>query len=109
MPLTIEQIRAAIYPLCANDEVCDWLVETSLDEYRAIERAATPQWLPIETAPKDGTEIWAFNGEQGRMRWIECPGYGLWIWDDVLLSDADPEPEQPTHWMPLPPAPEVES
>ncbi|HEX7324286.1 MAG TPA: hypothetical protein VF292_02890 [Rhodanobacteraceae bacterium] len=68
---------------------------------------AQPAWRDIATAPKDGTVIWAFNGEQGRMRWIEGAEYALWIYDDELLSDACPEPDQPTHWMPLPvePAP----
>ena len=65
----------------------------------------TQQWKPIESAPKDGTEIWAYNGEQARMGWIEGQGYALWVWADPLLSDADPNPEQPTHWMPLPAAP----
>lgn len=63
-------------------------------------------WQPIETAPKD-REVWAFNGEQGRMQWSEGSadngeGWALWVWCDPLLSDADPEPEQPTHFMPLP-------
>ena len=62
-------------------------------------------WQSIETAPKDGTEVWAFNGEQARMKWISGPGYGLWAWSDELLSDAEPSPDQPTSWMPLPPAP----
>ncbi|WP_028354792.1 hypothetical protein [Bordetella petrii] len=62
------------------------------------------QWQPIETAPKDST-VWAYNGEQGRMRWIEGEGYALWAWEDELLSDVDPMPIQPTSWMPLPPAP----
>ncbi len=58
-------------------------------------------WQPIETAPtKDETEIWAFNGEQARMVWLQDEG--LWLWADELLCDADPDPEQPTHWMPLP-------
>lgn len=59
-------------------------------------------WRPIETAPKDGTEIWAFNREQGRMKWISGRGFALWVWVDDLLSDVDPSPDSPTHWMPLP-------
>ena len=62
-------------------------------------------WKVIETAPKDATRIWCFNGSQGVMHWIEGDGYALWVWTEELLSDADPEPEQPTHWMPLPEPP----
>lgn len=58
-------------------------------------------WQPIGTAPKD-REIWAFNGEQARMIWMEGEGYALWAWADETLGDIDPYPEQPTHWMPLP-------
>lgn len=65
---------------------------------------AAPAWQPIETAPKD-QEIWAFNGEQGRMKWSEGDCWALWIWADELLQDADPSPDQPTHWAPLLAAP----
>ena len=66
-------------------------------------------WQPIETAPKDGSEIWAFNGEQGRMEWLENEEVALWIWCDDLLSDSDPMPDQPSHWrhLPTPPAASV--
>lgn len=63
------------------------------------------EWQPIETAPKDGSKIWAFNYEQGVMEWTEGDGWALWIWSDELLRDVDPDPEQPTHWMPLPAPP----
>jgi len=66
-------------------------------------------WQPISQAPKDETEIWAFNGEQARMKWVEGDGFALWIWADETLQDIDPSPEQPTHWMPLQPAPEDHS
>jgi hypothetical protein len=66
--------------------------------------AGRDAWQPIETAPKD-KEIWAFNGEQGRMLWSEGNQWALWVWADELLSDVDPEPNQPTHWQPLPAAP----
>lgn len=62
-------------------------------------------WQSIETAPKDGTEVWAFNGEQVRMKWIEGDGYGLWIYADELLADVCPDPQQPTYYMPLPEPP----
>lgn len=66
--------------------------------------ASAGEWRPISTAPKDA-EIWIFNGEQGRMHWIEVDGYALWSWADDLLSDVDPSPEQPSHWRPLPTPP----
>jgi len=72
---------------------------------RAALIAGDAGWQPIETAPKDGENIWAFNGEQGVMHWIDVDVVALWVWEDDLLSDADPEPVQPTHWMPLPPPP----
>lgn len=74
-----------------------------------VDHDSAGEWQPIETAPKD-CEVWAFNGEQGRMQWSKGyadngEGWALWIWSDETLSDIDPEPEQPTHWMPLPDAP----
>ena len=65
-------------------------------------------WNPIDTAPKN-TAVWAYNGEQQVMRWIEGDEYALWIHDDVMVADVDPEPNQPTHWMPLPEAPNKDS
>ena len=58
----------------------------------------------IDSAPKDGTGFWAYNGEQARMRWIEGECYALWIWADELLSDADPDPISPPTGSPLPAA-----
>ena len=43
-------------------------------------------WQPISTAPKN-CAVWAFNGEQQRMRWIEGEGYALWIHDEELLNE----------------------
>lgn len=63
-------------------------------------------WQPIETAPQDGTtQIWAYNGEQQRMQWAEGEDYALWIYSEEIMSDICPDPDQPTHWMPLPSPP----
>lgn len=74
----------------------------------AVSPAVADGWRHIDEAPKDGTEVWAFNGEQARMRWIEggeeMP-YALWIWADDVLGEVDPSPDQPTHFRPLPAAP----
>lgn len=64
-------------------------------------------WKTIDIAPRDGTEVWAFNGEQGRMHWIEGDGYALWVWSDEILRDVEADPIQPTHWIPLPDPPEA--
>lgn len=61
-------------------------------------QAATMKWQPIETAPKEGKEL--------ILLWVPAMGFGLmkWngIWDDRVYNC-----DGPTHWMPLPPAPEA--
>jgi hypothetical protein len=60
------------------------------------------QWQPIETAPKDGTEVLAVyksihSSWYGVAVWGEPKrGSGKWFWDYA---------PQPTHWMHLPPPP----
>jgi Lar family restriction alleviation protein len=102
------EAQAPIYQVLTGDK---W-VDSTAAEYAVVSNGkrivyAAPvaqEWQPIEAAPKD-QEIWAFNGEQARMVWSEGPDWALWIWADLLLADADPSPDQPTHYMPLPAAP----
>lgn len=67
------------------------------------------QWQPIETAPRDGTQILGFAEWEGMIvcNWLDCseiweqsPKYA-WAknYDTVDMSY---ETFDPTHWMPLP-------
>jgi len=82
---------------CVSNQ--DWLT------WQAAWSAAQPQWLPIDTAPKDGTPI--LIGIEG----AEYHASKAW-WDDekaLWLINERPcvyIPLQPTHWMPLPTPPE---
>ena len=55
-----------------------------------------PNWQPIESAPKDGTEILLYP-------------YAVCKWDTedgaFFRDDSDIWPQHPTHWMPLPKPP----
>lgn len=58
-------------------------------------------WQPIETAPRDGTDFWAFHdlGKHFQARIIEdgrCHNLSANRW------------AKPTHWMPLPEAPDAQ-
>lgn len=73
-------------------------------------RGGQQGWQSIDSAPRDGSEVWSFNGEQGRMHWTEgrvddIDQWALWVWADPALAELDPSPDQPTHWMPLPSPP----
>jgi hypothetical protein len=74
------------------------------------------KWLPIETAPKDGTDVLACRMFQG-----QCIIIGVARWDTCNpIGYADRTDKEftwraqgtyllfptPTHWMPLPPPPE---
>ena len=86
------------------------------------------EWQPIETAPRDGTEIIAvFSSDYGGTQ--EKPTvYGPWTaafrrnkwmasWDDASVveregywgTDYMETPLDPTHWMPLPEPPRPHS
>lgn len=99
----------------------DWYTKMMRDLAESAWQAAlASQWQPIETAPKDGTEMILSNGvavQQGW--WIDNPG-GTTEYRDAdgnYVGQHDDEgylgwwdvgggmlPE-PTHWMPLPPSP----
>ena len=72
------------------------------------------EWQPIETAPKDGTEILLLK----EIRWVNGDskdgriGNGYWIapyWfeqkTEIWRSRIDTWIDAPTHWMPLPEPP----
>lgn len=62
-------------------------------------------WRPIETAPRDGTRIMAYepsaDSKNHEIWWEDDCGGPFQGWTD----DWDTEPE-PTHWMPLPEPPQ---
>jgi hypothetical protein len=83
--------------------------------------AAASEWRPIESAPKDGTNVILTNGKDvAEGNWVHDEGGtteyrdsdGRWIsqddrdgfegWIDWLGGMPDP-----THWMPLPTAPSI--
>jgi hypothetical protein len=81
-------------------------------------------WQPIETAPKDGTEILAWRNDCGVLliRWTSmdafCPERELETLDEETIFQQDwfcadfvsgcrlEGSETPTHWMPLPEPPQ---
>lgn len=72
-------------------------------------------WQPIETAPKDGTPILAFhpfkfaNDKEDAVCDVTAWDVRGGFWFNRTASNyyqRCSEGAQPTHWMPLPPAPE---
>ena len=62
-------------------------------------------WRAIASAPKDGTQILTWGATRGidTAFYDPDPNHGTWRGDATGFS-MDHEAE-PTHWMPLPPAP----
>lgn len=71
-------------------------------------------WLPIETAPKDGTRIMVFCpwvGVCGPANWDVCwfakKPRPFWThWGERIWGTSRVREDQPTHWMPLPDPPQ---
>lgn len=57
-----------------------------------------PEWQPIESAPRDKTDVL-----------LSAPGWGVMVgfWNGNAWDDGDFRSSEtwPTHWMPLPPDP----
>jgi hypothetical protein len=60
-----------------------------------------PLWQPIETAPKDDTEVLVLVEDGGIL--IGCFAGGMWWIEQTFY-----EKRNPTHWMPLPEPPRHE-
>lgn len=94
----------------------DSTLDAYAEAYAAAKVRESQEWQPIETAPKDGTEIIGWNGkfvtaiswlsdkdDNGHTGWC-CSGYtdgGMLYYLHNALSDEN----QPTHWKPLPAPP----
>ena len=97
-----------LYDKCPSGDV-DSVQRQWLDSYEYAEfagkRDATPEWQPIETAPRGVLEILlrSPNGKIANGYWgQECNrGKGAWVWPYVK--------SEPSHWMPLPAAPKGEA
>lgn len=73
-------------------------------------------WRPIETVPKE-TEVLIGAFIDGKFKWgrselfyehaneLEGETFSGWVWSIDYVSDS--VAESPTHWQPLPPAPEA--
>ena len=62
-------------------------------------------WQPIETAPKDGTDIWCFDSLYGKPWHYEANWNGIQWYHG--FGDSWPD-ANPTHWQPLTAAPKGE-
>ena len=69
--------------------------------------AGLSEWQPIETAPKDGTDILVMTGETMHVvRWINIHGdFDYWAVDDNKHGPFTLRGKAPTNWMPLPDPP----
>lgn len=101
------QDRLCDYCGSAHDYDASDTISCLRDQVRHANERAT--WHPIDTAPKDGTEILVCGPE-----WLRA-GVAVWSEHDACWQEAcNVEPHQyttrpPTHWMPLPEPPEGKS
>ena len=95
---------------------------------RIAELEAQSQWEGIESAPKDGTEVWGWREDCGTMiiRWTSCDAFLTdseieancmdedelfhedWFYADFTQGGRLEGSEAPTKWMPLPEPPQVD-
>ena len=92
------------FDILAMNQSLDLLRE---ENERLREDAERYRWQPIETAPKDGTDILVMTGETMHVvRWINIHGdFDYWAVDDNKHGPFTLRGKAPTHWMPLPETP----
>ena len=86
-----------------NNSILDRLDTPMEGDTKYIRADLTPQWQPIETAPKDGVEILGFDSKNKTYHVTIYDGYSWHNPDNHYYSEA--LGFYPTHWMPLPTPP----
>jgi hypothetical protein len=83
----------------------------------ALQEAAEGAWMPIETAPKDGTPIIVWGGPDisnptggyyPRSCWWSQCDHGVWVVRESAGEATYIAPSCLTHWMPLPTPPKAD-
>ena len=76
------------------------------DDVHPVEAAMRDDgWQPIETAPKDGTDI-LIGGDHGYSGGVLQAEWGITrLGHPAGWVDMEGDTYNPTHWMPLPAAP----
>lgn len=92
-----EPLRDFIMRLHANTDPAGELRRAMVAEMERDALRKMMEWQPIETAPKDGTSILVSNG------W-KCAA--VYWWPMVWMGTTHNGMRSPTHWMPLPEAPD---
>lgn len=86
---------------------------------QASQPAVAAGWLPIETAPKDGSAVlvhpptWDDSARTCSVATYNLDQYAMkprpyWERDDAMGKVGYSRDKPPTHWRPLPPAPSTE-
>lgn len=108
--MTLEQALAVAENTKENHDraVNQWPEQIALmvmaDELRRLQEER--KWQPIETAPKDGTEVLLFDAKDAPNEYV---GFydegGYWCYSELLVQDVTGA-AYPTHWMPKPENPQ---
>ena len=69
-------------------------------------------WLPIESAPKDGTMVLVNDTTPGYTPWVAAnyldgEEWQGWMYDDATTQDCNPLGPNPTHWIIIPELPQT--
>jgi hypothetical protein len=83
-------------------------IDKAMVKRLAIQHGLLTGWQPIETAPKDGTRFIAWHeGRSGFFHWQGNDGTNRPVgWrDDFIYVYPEGDLNGPTHWQPLPEAP----
>lgn len=98
----------------ADETEGGWLLRTDVEALLTdLAQEQTPQWQPIETAPKDLTTVLVYDPDYGgvRIAQYEChakpPFWSLDVYDLTFNTSESREriKIEPTLWMPLPEGP----
>lgn len=89
-----------------NERIVDWFGPS---EFRALSLSLplpvrASEWMPIESAPKDGTKVLVAEAGYWLAVAAYIPAHSGWIETEASGLKLN----QPTHWMPLPAIPSQE-
>jgi hypothetical protein len=95
----LEKVNAEVWSNLEFRKSIRVILENANEIVQVLEAA---NWLPIESAPRDGTNILGCDGE--KMTAVYWNYFGYWELSVCGIYTEDAE-WHPTHWRPLPAAP----